>query len=301
MTTYNLMYKSIDLMSFSNNITWNSDADTLGTQLSFECVKDIDEGSVINLFINGVEYFRGVIVNKTEGRWYFSYIVNDYSFYLKNKTIKQFNNMPVSDAITSLMGECYIQSNIVSIPTRVSKIYKGSYADMIDDMLELAQQDQGVEYFKEIDVTTLVIKKVQDQKIAPKIILPDTIDIESSIENMKNKIIVTSTGDENAKVYTTAEDTTYQWFYGVLSDVIEIEDKDVAQAQNIANNMLSKYNKIFKNTTFEVIGVEGAEKIKANRLLYINIGKRLNNFCKIKSATHTLINGLHKVSINLEW
>ena len=301
MTTYNLMYKSVDLMPFSNNISWNSDADTLGTQLSFECVKDIDEGSVINLFINGVEYFRGVIVNKTEGRWYFSYVVNDYSFYLKNKTIKQFNKMPVSDAIASMMGECYIQSNIVSIPTRVSKIYKGSYADMIDDMLELAQQDQGVEYFKEIDVTTLVIKKVQDQKIAPKIILPDTIDIESSIENMKNKIIVTSTGDENAKVYATAEDTTYQWFYGVLSDIIEIEDKDVAQAQNMANNMLSKYNKIFKNTTFEVIGVEGAETIKANRLLYINIGKRLNTFCKIKSATHTLINGLHKVSINLEW
>lgn len=301
MATYNLMYKTVDLMPFSNNISWNSDADTLGTQLSFECVKDIDEGSVINLFVNGVEYFRGVIINKTEGRWYFSYVVNDYSFYLKNKTIEQFNNIPVSDAIASMMGECYIQSNIVSIPTRVSKIYKGSYADMIDDMLELAQQDQGVEYFKEIDVTTLVIKKVQDQKIAPKIILPDTIDIESSIENMKNKIIVTSTGDENAKVYATAEDTTYQWFYGVLSDVIEIEDKDVAQAQNMANNMLSKYNKIFKNTTFEVIGVDGAEKIKANRLLYINIGKRLNNFCKIKSATHTLINGLHKVSINLEW
>lgn len=301
MATYNLMYKTVDLMPFSNNISWNSDADTLGTQLSFECVKDIDEGSVINLFINGVEYFRGVIINKTEGRWYFSYVVNDYSFYLKNKTIKQFNKIPASDAISSIMGECYIQADVVSIPTKINKIYKTSYADMIDDILEQAQADQGVEYFKEIDVTTLRIKQVQDQKIAPKIILPDTIDIESSIEKMKNKIIVTSTGDESAKVYAAAEDTTYQWFYGVLSDVIEIEDKDVAQAQNMANNMLSKYNKIFKNTTFEVIAVEGAETIKANRLLYISIGKRLNSFCKIKSATHTLSNGLHKVNINVEW
>lgn len=301
MSTYKLMYKSVDLMPFSNNVSWNSDADTLGTQLTFECVKDIDEGSVINLFINGSEYFRGVIINKTEGRWYFSYTVNDYSFYLRNKTIKQFNKVPVSDAISSMLSEVYIQSDIVSIPTKVNKIYKCSYADMIDDMLEQAQQDQGVEYFKEINVTTLVIKKVKDMKIAPKILLPAEINIESSIEDMKNKIIVTSNSQDNTAVYATAEDTTYQWFYGVLSDTIEVEDKDVAQAQNMANNALAKYNKIFKNTTFEIVGVEGAETIKANRMIYINIGNRLNSFCKIKSATHTLNNGVHKVNINLEW
>ena len=299
--TYKLMYKTVDLLPFSNSVSWNSDIDTLGTQLTFESVKDVEVGAVISLFINNKEYFRGVVITKNEGRWYYSYTVNDYSFYLQNKAVKQFNNVAASEAIKSLMAENYIQADTVNIPTKINQIYKTSYADMIDDMLEQAEQDQGVEYFKEIDVTTLVIKKNQDMKIAPEIIFPAEIDVETTMEGMKNKIVVTSSDAESSKTYATAEDKTYQWFYGVLSDVVEVDEKEIAKAQNIANNTLKKYNKFFRSTDFELVAVKGVETIKANRLIYVHIGTRIDAFCKIKSASHTLANGIHKVNISLEW
>ncbi|WP_321994833.1 XkdQ/YqbQ family protein [Clostridium butyricum] len=298
---YKLITQDFDLMPYSNTVSWSDDIDTLGTQLQFESTIDIGMGSVVSKWINGKEDFRGIVKGKSEKRWTFSYTCLDYSFYLKNKVVKQFNNDTASNAINSLLNESYIKSDIVPIPTKINKIYKTSIADIIDDILDQAQQDQGVKYFKELNGNILTIKKVEEMRIAPKIILPKDIDINSSIEEMKNKIIITSNSEDNAAILATAEDSSEQWWYGVLSDISSVDDKNISQAQNIANNLLKEKNKIFKNTSFEVEGVFEAETIKANRMIYLNIGKRLNGFYKIKSSNHTLKGGSHKVNISLEW
>lgn len=301
MDSIKVVTSNVDISNFSNNYSWTNDTDTLGTQLTFDSIKNIADSAVVSLYFNGAEYFRGVVVDKDTKRWTYSYTVQDYSFYFKNGVVKQFNGMSVSDAIKSLASECYLIPDIVDIPTVINHIYVDEISNILDDLLDQAEKDQGVKYFKEIIANKLIVKKLSDMVITPKIILPKDITIRSSIEEMKNKITIVSGSDDNASIIATAEDTSQQWYYGVLSHTESVDETDAAKAQNIADNLLKEKNKIFKSTSFDVTGVKDAETIRANRMIYLHAGSRLNDFYKIKSAAHTLSKGVHKVNISLEW
>jgi hypothetical protein len=301
MDSIKVVTSNVDISNFSNNYSWTNDTDTLGTQLTFDSMKNIADSAVVSLYFNGAEYFRGVVVDKDTKRWTYSYTAQDYSFYFKNGVVKQFNGMSVSDAIKSLASECYLIPDIVDIPTVINHIYVDEIGNIIDDMLNQAEKNQGVKYFKEIIANKLIVKKLSDMVITPKIILPKDITIRSSIEEMKNKITIVSGSDDNASIIATAEDTSQQWYYGVLSHTESVDETDAAKAQNIADNLLKEKNKIFKSTSFDVTGVKDAETIRANRMIFLHVGSRLNDFYKIKSAAHTLVKGVHKVNISLEW
>ncbi|NFO89155.1 hypothetical protein FDC58_17755 [Clostridium botulinum] len=300
---YKLVTDNIDIMYNSNNIQWNTDTDTLGTQMSFDTIKDLYEGQVVSLFSDDRELVRGIIVEKTWNRWTFSYVVQDYSFYLKNKIpFKQFNRMKASDCIVSLLGEAYMTGSIVNIPTIITEMYRGkTRLDIIDDILEKAQNDQGIEYFKEIECTTVYIRQLQEMKITPAIEISKDVNVESSIENLKNRISVISNSTDDNSIYASAEDATYQYWYGVLEEVEEVDADNIANAQNIANNKLNELNKIERSTSIEIVCLDDGADIKANRLIYLNAGSRLCGFYKIKSASHTLNKEIHKVSLEIEW
>ena len=299
---YKIIVENTDIINYCNNITWNNDSDTLGTQLNLDSIKDIAVGSVVSLFNESREIFKGIAIKPSQKRWTWGYTCQDYSFYLKNKVIKQFNNITASEAIKSLLGEAYIVSAVVDIPTKITKIYKNNtIAEIIDDILEQAKADQGFEYFKEIEGNVLYIRKLVEMKIKPNIFLPKDIQIDKSMENMKNRIQVISNGEKNTSILATAEDSSQQWFYGLLTDIQSVDDKNIAQAQNIADNALKESNKIIYSSSFEVIALEGGDDIKANRMIYLKAGSRLDGYYKIKSAKHTLTKGLHKVNISIEW
>lgn len=300
---YKLITSNTDIMYNSNNVSWNSDSDTLGAQFSFESIKNLYEGQVVSLFSDSRELIRGIVLKKKPNRRTWTYTIQDYSLYLKNKILKQFNNINASDAINSLITEAYITSEIVDIPTIINTLYKNkTISETIDDILKQSKEDQGIEYFKEIEATTLYIRKLQDMKINPNILLPKDISPESSIENMKNRIQIVSNGESDNSIIATAEDTSKQYWYGILSDMQGVDDKNIAQAQNIANNALNEANVIEKSCQISnIIVLDGGEDIKANRLIYLNAGSRLCGYYKIKSATHTLNKGTHKVNITIEW
>lgn len=299
---YKLITANTDILYNSKSLAWSSDMDTLGTQLTFESIKDLYEGQVVSLFNDSKELIRGIIIKKKPNRFTYSYTVLDYSFYLKNKILIQFNSISASDAISSIANGAYIQADIVNIPTIINSIYKNkSRSEIIDDILAQAKADQGIDYFKEIEGNILYIRKLQDMKINPSILLPKEISPESSIENMKNRIQIVSNSESNNSIIASADDTSNQGWYGVLSDMQEVEDKDIAQAQNIANNALNEANKIEKNVSLDIIAFDGADGIKANRLIYLNAGSRLCGYYKIKSASHTLEKNKHKVNLTIEW
>ncbi len=298
---YKLICKNTDILPRSNNITWSSDIDTLGTQLSFDSLYNLAEGSIVSLFINNKEYLRTIVVKKSEGKINFNYTCFDYSWYLKNEVIKQFNSVSASTAIKSLLSERNIKSNIVNIPTKIKKIYKDqTIASIIDDILAQAQKEQGIKYFKEMQVNTLAISKLQEMKINPQILISKDITINSSIEELKNKIVIVNSGEENTKVLAVAQDKGCQSQVGLLQMIESVDDKEIAKAKSIANNLLKENNRIFRDTSFDVLGIKDAETIKANRLIYIKAGK-LNGWYRIKSASHTLSNNKHTVNIGLEW
>ncbi len=62
---YRLINGSTDLLPKTKSVSWNSDADTFGTQLTFESTVGIAEGAVISLYSDTKELFRGVIIKCT--------------------------------------------------------------------------------------------------------------------------------------------------------------------------------------------------------------------------------------------
>lgn len=301
---YKIIVNNINIIDYCNTITWSSDSDSLGTQLGFESTKEIETGTVVQLFNNDTEIFRGIALKPIQKRWTYSYTCQDYSYYLKNNkiAIKQFNGISASDAIKSLLDEAYLTYDIVDIPTQINQFYTNTDASsIIDDILKQASSDQGNSYFKELQGNIVYINSVDDLKINPNILIPKEVNIEKSMENMKNSITVISGSDDKAVIQAKAEDTSQQWFYGILSDVISVDDKNIAQAQNIANNALNTSNKITYSSSFEVIAIDGGDSIKANRMIYLEVGSRLNEYYKIKNASHTLNKGLHKVNITITW
>ncbi|AQS09689.1 hypothetical protein CLOBY_18200 [Clostridium saccharobutylicum] len=301
---YKLIVNNEDIIKYSNNIGWNSDSDSLGTQLSFDSIKEIVTGTVVQLFNDSTEIFRGIALKPTQKRWTWSYTCQDYGFYLKNNkvAIKQFNGISAGDAIKTLLDENYLTYSIPDIPTSINQFYTNkSYIDIIDDILKQATADQSVSYFYEIQGNIFYIYNVSDLKINPTILLPKDITIEASMENMKNKITVISGNDDSTTIQATAEDNTWQSFYGVLSDVQTVDDNNIAQAQNIANNTLANNNKIEYQCTFDTVAITGADDIKPNRMIFIHAGNRLDNYYRIKTTNHTLKNGLHKISITITW
>jgi hypothetical protein len=298
---YKLLVNNIDILPKSNNLGWNSDIDTLGTELSFDSLYNIPEGTVVSIHINNNEHIRAVVVKKSEKKFSYSYTCFDFSFYLKNEVVKQFNTT-ASAAIISLLNEYGIKNAVVSIPTHVSKIYKDeSISGIIDDILSQAENEQGIKYFREMQADILVISKLTDMKITPKILIGSDIVINSSIEDMKNKIIIVSGDEKNTSIIASVEDKVGQSKYGLLQVIETVDEKDISKAKNIANNLLKAQNKIFKDTSIPLLGIKDAETIKANRLIELNVGTKLKGWYKIKSASHSLSNNKHAVSISLEW
>lgn len=300
---YRIIVNNVDIIKDCDNITWNNDSDSLGTQLSFDSIKEIPVGTVVQLFNDDNEIFRGIALKPIQKRWTWSYTCQDYSFYLKSKIpIKQFNGVAASEAIKTLLDEAYLTYNIVDIPTSIKQFYiNRGRSDIIDDILDQSTKDQGISYFKEIQGNILYIYNTDELKINPKVILPKEINVESSMENMKNRVYVISGNNDKTIIQATAEDSSKQWFYGILTDVLTVDDKNLAQAQNIANNALSNSNKVEYQSTFEIIAIEDGDTIKANRMIYLNAGSRLSGYYKIKNAQHTLTKGMHKVNITITW
>lgn len=301
---YKLVTDGTDILYNSNSLSWSDTSDSLGTQLSFDSIKNLYMQQVVSLYLFNKEIFRGVVINKTEkykGISY-NYVVQDYSYYMNNKVIKQFNNLQADKAINSLLSEAYIIGQITKIPTLINQIYKKSINEIIDDILKKATDDQGIDYVKELEANILYVRRLTDLKINPVVLIEDGADIKNSTENMKNSITVVNNSEDNTNIYATAEDSTKYSWYGKLSDLIELDAEDVSKAKNIATNKLNELNKIEKSSSVSLLVLKEDINniIKSNRLIYLNQGNFIGYY-KIKSANHTLQDGLHKVTTELEW
>lgn len=297
MGTYQLRVNSINVLDKSNKVSWTSSAESFGVELSFESLYNLPIGALVSLYIDNKEHFRGIILSKSDGKFVYSYKCIDFSYYLKNEIVKQFKNITASKAIASILSGYGVNTNITNIPTKINKWYVDeTIEDVITDILTMAAKDQQKRYFKELRGATVYINVVENMKITPKFHINKDFTLESSIEGMKNKVIVTKDG----KILATAEDSANRALYGLLQQVEEIDENNKAKANALAKSTLNNLKKANYSTSLDLLVVDGVEIIRANRLIYLAAGPLLGWY-KIKSATHTLISGRHEVNVSLEW
>lgn len=307
----------INITPIIGALSWRSSTDELGQQLNFEMAfndsrffpkNPLDLGQMVILKSEQEEILRTIIVEEgKQGRQPIYYTSFDPAFYLnKSKAIYQFNTTG-NKAIEKMLSDFNVPvGNIISIPTIIDKIYNNeTISDIIKDILKQAEKDQGIKYQMEMRAGKLFIEKQND------LIIKASFDLAANLKNfdsqysisqpsrtrsivdMKNSIQIIQ---EN-KVVSTDKNQNLIDIYGLLQDVVEVQDKDIAQARNIAKNILRDFGRIIEDNSIEMLG---DYKVRAGRILEINerITGMKGNYL-VRTVTHTVKNGIHLMSLNL--
>lgn len=312
-----------DISPVTSNYVRSDNVNSLGMSLTFELLNnpldkmqrnnELELGGKIILSHNGVNVFNGIIVGyDRSGVNRYSYRCYDFGFYLnKSETMIQFNGVSVSTALKRLCNENKIPvGEITNISTVVTKIYNGEkISDVIKDLLKLATDELGIKYRLEVRENKLYIQRYQDliltayYKPAYNVAGFNPVnyvgDFKSSysIEDMSNKIIVTSGNEKYMQVVATAEDSGNMSVYGTLTKVEKVDGKNRSQANQIAKSKLKELNKVAQNFTVRLFG---DDKIRSGRVLQFNQSElNLVGDFLVKSCNHVYTGKSHFMDLEL--
>lgn len=309
--------KRINITTIISEISWESSMDTLGQQLSFNAVygvsKDfpknpIDIGDMI-VFSIEKEVFRGIIVNENKSTiGTISYVAFDFAFYLnKSKKFYQFNKMKADAAIKKIASDYGTKiGKVTSMPTVINEVFMSETgADIIKKIIEQSENDQGIKYRMEFRQGKLYVDKQKDLTVRGKFRLSVdfaykdakesvfNVSRTRSIEEMVNSVQIVM----NNKVVYTHSDSKLIKKYGLLQDVIDVQDKNSAQVKNEAKNILSELGKVLETATCEMLG---DERVIAGRTIELKDDiSGLSGKYLINSVSHSIINDIHKMSLDL--
>ena len=300
------------------NLNWSDSVDSLGTEFSFDMphsywdkeFKDVLScGDIIVISHSSNEILRGVITETPiNGDSYKGY---DFAFYLnKSECVVQFKRIAADEAIKQLCAKYNVPVGSVSkMPTAIKKVYKDQTVyDVIKDILEQVKQETGQDHRIEMIKGKLQITKSGSIKIKPtyidelgkKVICTKSASINGSrsIEGMKNQVIVAGTDENKEQIKSIAISKKSVAKYGLLSEVQTFDDLNNAKAKNKAKTILKELNKVSTNFTAEMIG---NDSVRSGRLLYFDRPEaKIKGWYKIKSVTHTVNNGIHTMSCEME-
>ena len=224
------------------------------------------------------------------------------SYYNKVVAATPGHNVSPTSGSTGTVSATQVTTES-TITTYTNKIYKDkTLSSIIDDILANATLALGPIYIKEMIADTLYVRLQVEFKVFPTFLLNEDLVVNSSIEDMKNKVIATSSDETTTKILSTVTDPTNIKIYGGLQEVLSLEATDIAKAKTLATNYLKANNKIFRDTTLNIVVIGGGEKIRANRLIGLSIAsKGINGWYNIKAVNNVLADGQYKSALTIEW
>ena len=300
-----------DITAYTGKYERSDNMNALGQAFTFSLLsnpadaladgRELELGGKIVFSRNGQTPFSGVIVSVDRSTLHeFNYTAFDYAFYLnKSEVFVQFNDITTADALKRLCAENSIPVGaIADIPTKVSKIYKGQViSDVMRDLLEMATADNGTEYRFEVRGDRLYIEKYVDlvvemsYKPAGNVGAFNPADLigsfseSRSIEELKNKVLVVGSSEKNQQIFATEEDAESQKRFGTLQKVETVDDKNEAQARNIAKNTLATLNR--ETRTLSVV-LFGDDRVRAGRtIIFDSPAIGLVGRARVKSCRHS--------------
>lgn len=313
---------SKDISSMVGNISLSSSLDTLGDQLDFEIAYadtyyypkfQVNVGDKLTLQdADKREVFRGIIVEKTRNEKAQSFSCFDYAFYLnKSKTIQQFNSVRADNAIKMLLNYFRVEiGSIADMATIIKKVYfDQEVSEIIKDIIQQVTDTTRVKYIMEMDKGKFCIHQDTEEPLNLKIKVADNLPLvdisktisnptkKASMEELKNSIRVYVGDEDKVRFSDQVTDQNSIGRYGILEETRSLEDKDIAQAKNIAKNLLNELNRMPVEGSIEVLGhfdLKAGRTIELNEPITNLVGKY-----KIKSANHS-IGTIHTTSLELE-
>lgn len=292
-------------------LAWSDDIETYTTILNFTSQIEFNVGQHISLVNAGNILLTGIITDVDFDRdLIYSYTVYDFGFYLgKNEITQQFRGIEIETAIRRLFNSVDIPVGTINgVRGIIDKPYrKQTVQAVLKDLLELATGQTGVNYV--VDCTQGVVNIGTYTPLAePLGDLSPVISINSaenlanakvktSIQDMRNRILVYTGDDKNSRVVARAMDNNNINAFGLMQEIIEA-DNNAKNFNVIAQNRLQEANRI--TTTIDV-NLLGDDRIRKGSLIAINDEvTNVNGIYVIRTAKHTVDNGIHTVDCTLE-
>lgn len=294
-----------DITSTVGSLTRSDSIDSLGEQMDFTYVGDkIPMGSRVAVYDGELLYYGMVVQGNRSGNKEYNYTCYDDAYMLnKNQAFIQFNNISVKDAITKLCDQYSIPYVInCELPTVVDKIYDGqAISDIIKELLKTVTDETGEKFRMEYNKGNLLIDKYSNLVVFPyyrngstmvdatKVV--GSLSAKESIENMCNKVVILSGTEKNIHEEATVQDDASIDQYGQYTHYEKIDDKDIAQARNIADQKLKELNKIETEMSVTLLG---DNQVRSGRCIYIE-----NELYLVKSCKHTYNANTHEMELEL--
>lgn len=298
-------------------IAWSDDEDSLGMEFSFtrphsyfdEQFKDYFEVGDTVVISDGDEFLRGIIVKAPIGDS--TYTGYDYAWYLnKSTTVIQFKKISATKAIQKLCDRYDVPiGSLAVMNTLISKVYKDkSPADIIRDILDQVKAETKKKYRMEMrsgkfyieESCTIKLKPTYQDETGKVVSCTKSAKITGtrSIEEMKNKVIVTGTSDDYTQIKATAKSSDSIKKYGLLTEVETADELTEAKARNIAKNRLQELNRVVVTFTATMIG---NSQVRSGRMLYFDrpeVG--IKGWYKVKACSHQVSGGIHTMTCEME-
>lgn len=294
-----------DITSTVGSLTRSDSIDSLGERLDFTYVGDkIPMGSRVAVYDGELLYYGTVVQGSRSGAKEYNYSCYDDTYMLnKNQAFIQFNNISVKAAIAKLCDQYSIPVTInCELATMVDKIYDGQViSDIIKELLKTVTDETGEKFRMEYNQGNLLIDKYSNLVVFPyyrngstmvdatKVI--GSLSAKESIENLCNKIVILSGTERNMHEEATVQDDASIDQYGQYTHYEKIDDKDIAQARNIADQKLKELNKIETEMSVTLLG---DNQVRSGRCIYIE-----NELYLVKSCKHTYNANTHEMELEL--
>ena len=310
--TYKLIVGGNDITAYIGSLSWQNSIDELATKMSFEVAKSdtryvntytLQLGDIVNLCTN-IEIFRGIVIAVDDGDLYKNkYTVCDFGWYLnKSKETYQFNKMNAKKAVIRLCSDFNIPiDTIPELNASITQIYIDKcVSDILSDILEKCgggynfdMTPNGIRVYK-----YGAIYAYPEFRITPNThliyspTLKGSVSHSLSIEDMKNSVKVISESDKVYTVKAVAKDADSIYKYGILQEVIKIDEKD-GDANTFAKNKLSELGKVKESFSIEIIEAVNSYT-RAGSMITVDNANYL-----IESTDHSIKNGVHYVKLGL--
>ena len=313
-------FERISKIKQVDNINWADDVENVYITFDFETSEVLDVGQWIELYEkddNKTVFYALITKRERTKKEIYKYSGFDTGFYLeKNKiTIQYRKSSTISTAIVDACKKIGIEcGQIPTINIPYTNLFKAeTVSNILLKLLETAKE-KGFKthcyfdcYNGKLNLFEYEMKDNLKGYVANiyKLNSFDTINsfnITSSMEEMKNKILVITSVTKNKQTninerYLTPDNENTAK-YGMLQEIVEVDADKKINYKQVAEDTLEEKNKITETLTLTVLGDYNMAKgiitpIKNEKL-------NIDDYFVIKNSSHTIVGKKETVSIGIE-
>lgn len=247
----------------------------------------------------------------TKDKNVYSYSGFDIGFYLnKNEVIKQFRNANIGEAIKSLCRDYNVAINLTdNFKNSISKIYKDvKFADVLKELLAFEKLKGGLSNLYidckrgGLEILQYELEENLSSIIGNGILIDsyetiNNISIKHSIQELKNKVIITDNNEKSIKTIFKQNDDSVG-IYGLLTTVESVDTKKTNNLSLLAQTKLDELNQTKETISLKLLG---DYHISKGKLIQLNVSEyQLDGLYLIRSANHKIDKVKDEVDIVIE-